>query len=57
MIDVTQVICADPEKAAVKDKTYRSPMLVEIGKTNDIVQGYYIYNPNDGYQGYYTYRS
>jgi hypothetical protein len=45
------------EACLEKKKPYSRPMMVEIGTTNNIVQGYYVYNPNDAYQGYYTYRS
>jgi len=56
MIDLAKAARAN-EDSPVKEKPYKSPMMVEIGKTSDIVQSYYVYNPNDGYQGYYTYRS
>ena len=36
-------------------KSYAPPMIVEIGKTADIVQSYYQYNISDGYARYYAY--
>lgn len=45
------------EACLEKKKPYSRPMMVEIGTTKNIVQGYYIQNPNDAYQGYYTYRT
>lgn len=45
------------EACLEKKKPYTRPMMVEIGTTKNIVQGYYIQNPNDAYQGYYIYRS
>ena len=39
-------------------KQYTRPMMVEIGRTKDIVQSYYPYNySEDGYSRYYVYKS
>jgi hypothetical protein len=57
MFDETNVSQGNSEESADKKRSYTRPMLIKIGTTKDIVQSYYVYNPNDGYARYYVWRS
>jgi hypothetical protein len=57
MIDELDAFRGTSEDGASKQKPYTRPLVVEIGPTKDIVQSYYVPNPNDAYARYYTYRT